>query len=85
METMVFGVSPEVSGPRLGTTDAFSSGGGDAMQLLSGLRGARRESRIAGVPSRTGLGDSKKEALALLGGVLVLAIIFLSFWFAATH
>jgi len=55
------------------------------MQLLSGLRGARRESRIAGVPSRTGLGDSKKEALALLGGVLVLAIIFLSFWFAATH
>ena len=54
------------------------------MQLPSHFRGARNESPIPGVPRRTGLGASKNEALALAAGAVVLAIIFLGFWFAAT-
>jgi len=40
---------------------------------------------IPGVPDRGGLGASRREAYALLFGVLVLAIIALAFWYSATR
>ena len=55
------------------------------MRFTTALRGDQNEPRIPGVPNRSGLGASKNEALALAGGALALAIIFASFWFAATH
>ena len=55
------------------------------MHFMSSLRSARNAARIPGVPSGSGLGASKNEALALVGGALALAIIFGAFWFAATH
>lgn len=48
------------------------------------ISGSRRE-HIPGVPERHGLGASKKEALALIAGICVLAIIAFSFWYQATH
>ena len=55
------------------------------MHFPSVFRGDRNEPRIPGVPNRSGLGASKNEAIALVGGALVLLIIFASFWFSATH
>jgi hypothetical protein len=38
-----------------------------------------------GVPRPHKLGASRNEALALLAAVIVLAIIFVGFWFESTH
>lgn len=46
------------------------------------VSGSQRE-QIPGVPNRHGLGASRKEALALIAGVCVLAIIAISFWYSA--